>query len=256
VVIEDAGTDTRVSIYQSETDVVVAFRGTQALRNWLTDLDFRFIESNGCKIHAGFWAALDSVYQRINQTVFAPGYKAKRIWLTGHSLGGALAMLYAWRTASDMRDQPFAGIYTFGQPRVGNGSFRDLYSFHALNYCTFRVVHHQDIVTHVPWLCGIYRHCAHEAWYAKDDPGSLCIDRPGWQYGLDDVMALITAKCRPSQIETWLFDHHVANYQKLFSAITLNTNAQASPAAVSAGQAAPEADYSGAPPGAGIANLN
>lgn len=216
-VVENEATDTRVVIYTSATDIVVAFRGTADIRNWLTDVDARMVElwplgESAPKVHAGFSNALDSVFRQLI-AIFYP-LKMRRLWLTGHSLGGALAMLAAARYFG----ATLAGVYTFGQPRVGNAAFRDAYN-KALGTRTFRVVHHRDIVPHLPWLCGRYRHAGQEAWYAQDDPSSLYLDRSALAYALDDVTAMAGAWVNPRQMETWLFDHHVSQYQKLFVGI-------------------------------------
>jgi triacylglycerol lipase len=225
-VIDDEITDTRAVIYQGEKDMVVSFRGTQDLRNWLTDLDAALTARDGCKIHAGFWRALDGVFAGLNQTVFGPRHESRRIWLTGHSLGGALAMLYAWRNVNLFRSVPFAGLYTFGQPRVGNAAFRDSFPFRAgLNACAFRVVNAVDLVPHVPWLCGCYRHCGHEVYYESQISNlKFQIDRPLWLYALDDVMAMVSETVNPTSAEQWLADHHVSRYVALLSAPNLNLN--------------------------------
>jgi hypothetical protein len=63
---------------------------------------------------------------------------------TGHSLGGALAMLAAARAA--LR---FPHCYTFGQPRLFDCNFRDWYNYRA-GPRTWRLVNREDIVPHLP----------------------------------------------------------------------------------------------------------
>jgi hypothetical protein len=166
--ISCASTDTHARITESERDVIVAFRGTTDLRNWLTDLDCAWDLEDGCRVHRGFARALDSVQGQITEEICARREEGRRIWLTGHSLGGALAMLYAWRFFNARIEAPFAGIYTFGQPRVGNAAFRDIYNLTQKLYRgTFRVVHGDDVVPRVPWLLGEYRHAGHEVFFAN-----------------------------------------------------------------------------------------
>ena len=72
-------------------------------------------------------------------------YPGKQIVITGHSLGGALAIL----AAADL--VPYYGrihsIYTFGQPRIGNQQFAEW--FQNLHQNTFRIVHYADVVPHM-----------------------------------------------------------------------------------------------------------
>lgn len=75
-----------------------------------------------------------------------PDYK---LVFTGHSLGGALAVhaatdmfLENLRSGSNMK------VYTFGQPRVGNKEFDGVIKSKIPE--TYRIVHHKDLVVHVP----------------------------------------------------------------------------------------------------------
>ncbi len=67
------------------------------------------------------------------------------IYITGHSLGGALAAL----SAPDIKQVygNISALYTYGEPRVGNDHFAAYYlSVVASN----RIVHYADLVPHVP----------------------------------------------------------------------------------------------------------
>jgi triacylglycerol lipase len=156
-VVSSAATDTLALIACDGEDCVVAFRGTQDLRNWLTDLDCAYAQFGNLRIHRGFHQALESVRKDLEAEIAAAQYH--RLWLTGHSLGGALAMLcaLAWEGAVE-------GVYTFGQPRVGDSAFCARYDS-ALKSRTFRIIHADDIVARVPWLLGAYRHSGHEIYF-------------------------------------------------------------------------------------------
>jgi hypothetical protein len=165
-VIFSRATDTRALVFADADDAVIAFRGTADLRNWLTDLqcDLRPWRSAHARVHHGFLAAWRSIRDETIQTVEDLGPK-RRLWLTGHSLGGALAMLAALELKSVASNAAnLAGCYTFGQPRVGNADFRDWFNA-VLRDKTFRVVHSDDIVARVPWLLGSYHHAGHEIFF-------------------------------------------------------------------------------------------
>jgi pimeloyl-ACP methyl ester carboxylesterase len=222
-IIENHATDTRAVITQSNDDLIIAFRGTRDLRNWLTDLDCAFTPSVCGRVHAGFAAALNSAFAQVAETIFDAHCAGKRIWLTGHSLGGALALLCARQLI-----KPLAGCYTFGQPRVGDATFCAAYDA-LLKDRTHRVVHDADIVPRVPWLLGAYRHAGHEAFYphpklARDnapaDGGSIRISQ--WQ--LDPSLwaklpgdALSLANGFFNGKLSMLNDHHISTYQTFFA---------------------------------------
>jgi pimeloyl-ACP methyl ester carboxylesterase len=210
--INNGESDTHVLVQRNGSDAVVAFRGTADARNWLTDLKCGLWRDALCgKIHEGFHLALESVWEELDAEV--RGLGAKRVWVTGHSLGGALAMLFAWYW-----EGPIAGVYTFGQPRVGNGRFCDNYNL-IRGRRTFRVVHADDIVPRVPWLLGAYRHAGHEVFYPGPRMGDIC-ELP---YLLDpSAPAKLPLDFRNGLREltcekiAWLADHHVDTYLELF----------------------------------------
>jgi triacylglycerol lipase len=149
--------------------VVIAFRGTKSFDDWMTDLKatpvgFPWIFAGGPDvgdIHAGFGHALVDAWNRINSAIsnliptpdIAPDMPQQpTLWLTGHSLGGALAVL-AGAALSMWAGAPIrsvSGIYTFGQPRVGLFRFCGNYD-HLLRDRTFRFVNNQDLVPRVPF---------------------------------------------------------------------------------------------------------
>ncbi|KAK6939611.1 Fungal lipase-like domain [Dillenia turbinata] len=130
--------------------IVVAFRGTRPFvaNDWCTDVDFSWLELKDIgKIHIGFMKALgltksrdfpkelkqDSDQHRLAyyairemlRVLMHENDKCKII-ITGHSLGGALAILFVALLAihgeSSIMER-IEGVYTFGQPRVGDEKF-------------------------------------------------------------------------------------------------------------------------------------
>jgi hypothetical protein len=234
--ILDSRSDTLVRLTRTETDTIIAFRGTTDLRNWLTDLDCTF-ETVGrdsstasgaylghsdfepsktpIRIHRGFARALSAVEGEITSEVFASCRESRRIWLTGHSLGGALAMLYAWRFFISYRENPFSGIYTYGQPRVGNPAFRDTYNATPeLLQSTFRIIHANDLIPRVPWLLGAYRHAGTEVFF-PGPPLAFSL-QPSALTKLPYVLRNTYRELLHGQLPL-LADHHVSTYQALFS---------------------------------------
>ena len=101
----------------------MAFRGTVDIQNWIANLDAAQVSYPGCKscmIHQGFYNAYQSVsgYVKANIEKLQGKYPNSKIFVTGFSLGGALATIAALdiKKAFGKVDE----FYTFGQPRVGN----------------------------------------------------------------------------------------------------------------------------------------
>lgn len=94
----------------------VAFQGTHTPHQVLADLDVGPQEISGLgHVHRGFWQAMLSAAIQVD--VANAGH---RLILTGHSLGGALAIALCVHRA--LMGKPPAAIITFGAPHVGIGS--------------------------------------------------------------------------------------------------------------------------------------
>jgi triacylglycerol lipase len=125
----------------------IVFRGTQARRDWKDNLDIRMIRTFYGHVHYGYAHCLDSLSKQTIHEVIATFDKPYKICLTGHSKGGALAML---ATAVLTRNgfAPIA-LYTFGQPKVGGKSFVKWWDRNVKAKC-YRVVNGGDPVPHLP----------------------------------------------------------------------------------------------------------
>ena len=75
--------------------------------------------------------------------------KEVSLTITGHSLGGALALLNAYEAATTLPGLPVS-LISFGAPRVGNSAFRD--KLGELGVKTLRVVIKQDLVPRMPGI--------------------------------------------------------------------------------------------------------
>src|SRR5262245_21900042 len=174
--------NTQAYVASNDEHIVVAFRGTESpttidgLKDWLlTDAANLLIVPEGrlgtdlaaagvgAKFHQGFVRAIGDIWEPLFEAVDAARKKSDRpIWLTGHSLGGALAFLGAW-----LFRRKFVNIhqvYTFGAPMIGN----DL-AIQALDReypdKIFRCVNRPDPVPKLPTVSLIanhYMHCQKE----------------------------------------------------------------------------------------------
>ena len=90
---------------------ILAFRGTEAsFGDIKADLNARFVYRGKQKIHNGFLKAFQVVESQIRSALRdLPDHK---LYITGHSLGGALAIVAAHEINSDA----IAACYTLRQP--------------------------------------------------------------------------------------------------------------------------------------------
>ncbi|MET8543976.1 lipase family protein [Kitasatospora sp. NPDC004799] len=145
--------DTQAYTMAGDHMIVTAFRGTEPaqIRDWLTDSTtppWPGPARTGY-VHYGFAEALESIFPDVAKAIADLRTNDQTVWFTGHSLGGALAMLVAARL--DLEDPRLAadGVYTFGQPRTCDRLLAAAYD-KALKGRTFRFVHGNDIVPELP----------------------------------------------------------------------------------------------------------
>ena len=149
--------DNRGMLLQSDSAMVFVFRGTRLETHTVLDAaevvilnqddlwtDSQFLPAAcqaGGKVHSGFLKAFSEVAPLLDELVEkrTPG---QRVWLTGHSLGGAHATL----AAAHLGPEAIQGLYTFGCPRVGDAAFASVLPTRS----HVRFVHRDDWVPTVP----------------------------------------------------------------------------------------------------------
>ena len=206
---------------QDGSVVILAYRGTQPanLVNWLTDADvhpdqiaFPFPGSDETfAVHAGFYRnvratryAVISALQRAmqgrsvlddgtgeslpNDGVMASPMRA--LYITGHSLGGAMAALMSVMLTTepeyvDAFGDVFRGAYTFGQPMVGAPAFATQCDEHeSLADKVFRYIYRRDPVPHLPPRdSDRFQHFGREFSYEGAFPWPETTEHPAEQMG-------------------------------------------------------------------------
>lgn len=126
--------------------IILAYSGTNQLSDWLTNLHLSSSETSWGSAHTGFWEAYQAEEGSAEAALEMAKSQGLPLWITGHSLGGALAHVAAHQLSN--RGAP-VGIATFGQPRTVNVVPESQLQNHLeLGY--HRVVNENDVVPRVP----------------------------------------------------------------------------------------------------------
>ncbi|KPA78984.1 lipase precursor-like protein [Leptomonas pyrrhocoris] len=189
---DDFGTQGFVGVDHNNSQIVVAFRGSSDLANWLMDLLAKSIAykptscGSACEVHTGFMLSYLSVCSEMHHAVqtLLGTYPNYGIVVTGHSLGGAMATLAAAGLQEVLNEGNFTPapqpvtLYTYGSPRVGNAAFVQWVTDLLSNGASYRVTHERDPVVRLPPISWGYAHLPGEVFYRHDAVSSrvMCVD--------------------------------------------------------------------------------
>lgn len=158
--LKHKGSDTQCLLVTTNKCAIIAFRGSEMnLEDWATNLDVALRKPSwdpnaAYRVHTGFDKALEAIWKQLyNELKGRVLSHNLPIWLTGHSLGGALATLAALRLHDELLKHgtgaTIAGLHTFGQPRVGDTACaRALDAQFGKRY--FRAINQRDVVPRIP----------------------------------------------------------------------------------------------------------
>ena len=142
---------------------MLVFRGTQPdiKADIWTDVALTLHKTRDGEVHTGFRDAYREVQTQIHESLIKIGKIP--LYITGHSLGGALATVAAQDLEHKYGDQ-IAACYTFGSPRVGDGKYED-----RIKVPFYRIVNATDAVTLFPWFLGDYVHVGDPRYLSRID---------------------------------------------------------------------------------------
>jgi hypothetical protein len=155
--IQDRKTDTQGFIAVHGSDIHVVWRGSESITDFLKDASVVKTKAYGCRVHSGFYSCIKAVEVKVKehfkQAILEIGGldEVSNVYISGHSLGGALATLSAVEIARwypSIADR--ISVVSIGSPRVGDRKFKNL--FNKTIKTSIRIVHDNDIVTRVPKL--------------------------------------------------------------------------------------------------------
>jgi triacylglycerol lipase len=199
---------TQAFIAGNSEALVLAFRGTEPgeLQDWMTDINVALVGGPGGRVHEGFFAALSSVWRDVWKYI-SQERKSRSLWVTGHSLGAALATIAVAKLRLE-KDEPVNGLYTFGQPRTSDRDFAKNFDG-DFGSQTFRYVNNNDIVPRVPFRSMSYSHIGTFKYF--DSNGDQRDDISWWDKivdrvrgGFDDLLAPGTDGIKDHSMENYI----------------------------------------------------
>jgi triacylglycerol lipase len=215
-------TDGWAYVAESSALIALAFRGTQSAANWDTNCQTHLIHpfgtDTGLRVHEGFYNAFQrlsdgakGIREKINEVLTTTPNNVP-IYITGHSLGGALAQI----ATAVLGDDRVAACYTFGSPRVGN-SILDLW----VKPPSYRVINYADIVPLVPIPVPFlmpYRHSGDPRYVPDTVSGSPYRFEPSLFQRIGQLAEAIVQVVRAHSM-LGIEDHQISEYCRKLDAI-------------------------------------
>ena len=192
----------------------MAFRGTDEIRDWFDNIDIQKRSELFGVFHEGFWEATQDIWAKIYRD-YLHAYKEDRrpLFLTGHSLGGAMATIAAAKMVHE--DIPFTSVYTFGQPRAMDRETGRKFNTECKDRF-YRFCNDKDIVTRIPARLGGYTHVGQVVYIDNDMKMHLGIGR--WQQFINTVEGTVDTfvakgfEAGMKSIGEVIQDHDMKNY--------------------------------------------
>jgi hypothetical protein len=133
-------------ILKGKNVTVLVFRGTDDSFDWVNNLRHSTYTMPEGGMHQGFWSGYVPLGRQID--ICLDQDKANPVWITGHSLGGAMAALCAFDRVVRQKKE-IAGVVTFGQPRFADVKLVELLN-RQIDGKYMRVVNAKDGVPRMP----------------------------------------------------------------------------------------------------------
>ncbi len=177
-------------IVWAENCAVVSYRGTDSPGDWSQNAKALWPKRHvlGGRIHRGFFEVARQAKETVKRSLRAIDGQHRHLWITGHSLGGAVATELSGDLMSEaLQGFPTWEVATFGSPRLGNRSFERTYESNigagaCLSHWAY--VNDGDPVPHLPKNFQGYRHCGQLRWF--NDQGKL-VDVKENEVGLENA---------------------------------------------------------------------
>ena len=189
-----------VLVVKDRNDIWFAFRGTEPSKLNDVTADLKLMKNAataGGKVHSGFQQEVNDLWMDVlaeiehNQQLKVQ----KDIYMTGHSLGAAMATIAATRHSP-------VELFTFGSPRVGGPKF-----IKNIKCPHLRFMNNNDIVCRIPpaWLG--FRHHGEMIYFGRNGNKQ---DNPTWS----DMFYGILNSWKRWKFFDGIVDHGMPNYVK------------------------------------------
>ena len=198
----------------NDDDAVVIFRGTEPNQWSDVKADLKTFKKMGMYkdgyVHGGFQGEIDKVWDELDTHLSV--LEDRKIHVTGHSLGAAMATICAKRLSEEYEN--IHCLYTFGSPRVGN---RKWCKSHKVKH--YRFQNNNDMVCKVPfWMMGFRHHGTNVYMNYK----GRVVKYRWWRRMIDSMRGRLRALLK-FQLFDGIYDHEISAYTNRLKDVVLDS---------------------------------
>ena len=198
----------------NDDDAVVIFRGTEPNQWSDVKADLKTFKKMGMYkdgyVHGGFQGEIDKVWDELDTHLSV--LEDRKIHVTGHSLGAAMATICAKRLSEEYEN--IHCLYTFGSPRVGN---RKWCKSHKVKH--YRFQNNNDMVCKVPfWMMGFRHHGTNVYMNYK----GRVVKYRWWRRMIDSMRGRLRALLK-FQLFDGIYDHDISAYTNRLKDVVLDS---------------------------------
>ncbi|CAI4233271.1 unnamed protein product [Auanema sp. JU1783] len=220
------------SVSNKTRRIILSFRGTDGTSQLYQEMthslrDYPYYNETDDKGNVGqigrvnkyFLTAMNVMWDVMVEPLL-PLYPNYTFIVTGHSLGGAMAALAAFRLSyRKVVENPYdIRLITFGEPREGDYEYAQIFQQYVPY--SFRIVHYTDPVPHLPpldelniTLTGYPFHHTREIWYDnKFTSYTICNTTWGEDENCSDRKKFWSYGAKAMKEHLWYFNHYISVY--------------------------------------------
>jgi hypothetical protein len=178
--------DAQAYLVHNDSSVILAFRGTKEKADWKTNADavvkYKLTPAKkygkNTLVHRGWLNATEQAHKQFKlqseiKACLKKDGKKRKLFVTGHSLGGAMATLWTYYFRKDKKVQA-SRLYTYGAPSAGNKDFgKSFKKLAGKKLKSYSWVNQDDPVTGITWSLG-FRRTGKPQWITCKGLGQLC----------------------------------------------------------------------------------
>ena len=192
-------------------DTIIAFRGTEPKEMSDVKADLNALKKKGFldkgDVHAGFQGEINKIWDTLVKTISTS--KTNNFYITGHSLGGAMATICAKRLQEQFNNVKC--LYTYGSPRVGDKKW-----VKTMQVPHYRYQNNNDVVCRVPfWIMGYRHHGTNVYLNYKGNTVKL----RWWRRCIDSMRGRLRAWSK-LQFFDGVYDHDITTYAKRLKGVS------------------------------------